>query len=262
MLSYPVSPHVAARAAQFAQAFNAATPCRHVVIDGFLDAGFADELYRDLPDPQTMPKSRDYLFSDKRELSTLDRHSEISARLHQVFIDPEFADFLQTLIGRTVFIDPEYAGGGFHAGAANSFLDLHTDFNIHPVNSGWLRELNILLYLNPGWEPSWGGSLLLTDQPGSPTIAIEPRFNRLVIMESTSASFHGYDQISFPAGRSRRSIAAYAYSLVPGGSVTRRTTNWVPQEGGPLKRALARNWNWLVLTKNRFFGSATLKNRK
>ncbi|WAX55902.1 2OG-Fe(II) oxygenase [Jatrophihabitans cynanchi] len=262
MLQYPVAPGLFERRAELADTFNSAVPCRHVVIDDFLDAEYAQRLYEDLPQPDEMPKSRDYMFSDKRELSTLDRHSEISRQLHDVFMSKEFAEFLEPLARHEVFIDPEYVGGGFHAGAEGSFLDLHCDFNIHPAHQDWLREFNILLYLNPGWQPEWGGHLLLTDDPSVPTIEVEPRFNRLVIMESTDRSFHGYKRISFPPGRSRRSIAAYAYSIVPVGSISRHTTNWVPRDGSPFKRVLAKNWNWIVLTKNKFFGSGTLKNRR
>ena len=108
-----------------------------------------------------------------------------------------------------------------------------------------------------------GGKLLLTDRPENAAIAVEPKFNRLVIMECTDSSFHGYRAISFPTGRSRRSVAAYGYSKIAVGSVSRHTTNWVPPENASLtKRLLAKNWNRLVLTKNRFFGSATLKNRR
>lgn len=262
VLPFPVSPSVFARRDEFGASFQQSTPVRHVVIDDFLDADFAERLYADLPSPDAMPKSRDYMFSDKRELSTLDRHSPLSKELHAIFMSPEFAEFLIPLTGRPVFIDPEYVGGGFHAGTEGSFLDMHVDFNIHPVHDDWLREFNILLYLNPGWEPSWGGELLLTDKPGNPAVSVEPRMNRLVIMESTDSSFHGYTPITFPPGRSRRSIAAYAYSPVTVGSIERHTTNWAPQDGGIGKRLLARNWNWIVLTKNKFLGSGTLKNRR
>lgn len=262
MLPSPVAPGISERRDEFAATFQSAKPVRHVAIDDFLEEGFANELFADLPTPDAMPKSRDYMFSDKRELSTLDRHSAISRRLHEVFMSEEFAGFLGAIAGHEIFVDPEYVGGGFHAGAEGSFLDLHVDFNIHPVHEDWLREFNILLYLNPGWEPSWGGELILTDDPEHPTISVQPLFNRLVIMESTDKSFHGYEKIAFPSGRSRRSIAAYGYSLVEGGTVSRRTTTWVPQDAGPVKRALAKNWNWMVLTKNRFFGSGTLKNRR
>ena len=262
MLRYPVSSRVSAEVDVLAERFATSGPVRHVVIDDFLDEAYAHEFYADLPDLGVMPKSRDYMFSDKRELSTLDKHSDLSRQLHEVFMSREFAEFASRLVGREVFIDPEYTGGGFHAGDSGSFLDLHVDFNIHPAHEDWLRKLNILLYLNPGWEPSWGGELLLTDRPENPAVEVEPKFNRLAIMECTDGSFHGYRPITFPSGRTRRSVAAYAYSTIAAGSITRHTTNWAPENAGLVKRLIAKNWNRIVLTKNRFFGSATLKNRR
>lgn len=261
-LGHPVSPQVSRGLNQLRTEFSASRPVKHVVIDDFLDAGYARALYEDLPDLSLMPKSRDYVFSDKRELSTLDKHSPISRQLHEVFMSYEFGELISELVGRTVSVDPAYVGGGFHAGAPGSFLDLHVDFNIHPARPDWLRELNILLYLNPDWEPSWGGELLLTDHPHNMPVTVAPKFNRLVIMECTDSSFHGYKPINFPKGRSRRSVAAYAYSNVAVGSIPRHTTNWAPEDAGVAKRVLAKNWNRLVLTKNRFLGSGTLKNRR
>ena len=262
MSQYPVSSHVYSHVDQYVEEFANSIPVKHVVIDNFLDDSYAQSLYHDLPIMDGMPKSRDYVFSNKRELSTLDTHSEISQKLHEVFMSQTFAKFVSQLVGHELFIDPEYVGGGFHAGGVGSFLDFHTDFNVHPKHENWLRALNVLLYLNPGWEQSWGGELLLTDSPSNPTTAVAPVFNRLVIMESTDQSFHGYRTINFPEGLSRRSIAAYGYAHVESGSVVRHTTNWAPEGAGPVKRILAKNWSALVLTKNRFFGSATLKNRR
>ena len=161
----PIGPHVSEQIDELVTEFATSGPVKHVIIDNFLDTEFAQKLFDDLPDPNAMPKSRDYMFSDKRELSTLDRHSDISKQLHAVFMSQEFAQLASKLVGHEVFLDPEYTGGGFHAGSEGSFLDFHVDYNIHPVREDWLRELNILLYLNPGWEQSWGGELLLTDDP-------------------------------------------------------------------------------------------------
>ena len=242
--------------------FQDARPVRYVVIDDFLDPEVAQRLLDEFPKPEDMPKSRDYVFSDKRELSTLDRHTDTSHSLHDALVSPEFTDFLSELVGRPVFVDPEYVGGGFHAGAPGSYLDLHTDFNLHPVHHEWHRMLNILIYLNPDWDPAWGGQLQLTDSPDHEGLTVDPLFNRAVIMESTDSSFHGYEKLDFPEGTARRSIAAYAYETVADGSIDRRTTNWVPKEAGTAKRVLARNWNRIVLTKNRFLGSGTVKNRR
>lgn len=244
--------------------FQGAAPVRHLVIDDFLSSDWAQELFSDLPSIDEMPKSRDYMFSNKRELSTLDLGPPTCVALHDVFVGSEMAALLTDLLGRPVVVDPDYVGGGFHAGSDGSFLDLHTDFNRHPVRPGWMREFNLLLYLNPGWERSWGGELELTDDPDRPPVRVEPLLNRLVIMESTNRSFHGYSRISFPAGNERRSIAAYGYSILRDGEPApkRTTTNWKPQHAGLTKRLIARNWNRLVLSKNRVFGSGTLRNRR
>jgi Rps23 Pro-64 3,4-dihydroxylase Tpa1-like proline 4-hydroxylase len=261
LLPHPIAPRTDT-VDQLAARFRQSTPVRHLVLDDFLDAAYADALFADLPALDAMPKSRDYVFSDKRELSTLDTHSDVSAELHRAFTSDQFQGLLSALVDRPVFIDPEYIGGGFHAGATGSFLDLHADFNVHPAHPTWKREFNILLYLNPGWSPEWGGELRLTESPQQPGTTVAPLFNRLVIMESTATSFHGYDRIRFPEGTFRRSVAAYGYSLVGAGEIKRRTTSWVPQDAGPAKRLLAHNWNRLVLSKNRVLGSGTLKNRR
>ena len=90
---------------------------------------------------------------------------------------------------------------------------------------------------------------------------IAPLFNRMVVQLTDSHTFHGYRRMQLPAGVTRRSIATYAYREVEAGSVAQRTTGWVPEDAGPLKRLLARNYNSLVLLKNRWFGSGTAKNR-
>jgi Rps23 Pro-64 3,4-dihydroxylase Tpa1-like proline 4-hydroxylase len=262
MFPFPIAQQHSGNIDQFVEQFRGAPLVRHVTIDGFLDEEFAHRLIAEFPDLTDMPKSRDYMFSDKRELSTLDRHGESSRQLHSGLASQPFVDFLSRLVDHEVFLDPEYIGGGFHAGAPGSFLDLHTDFNLHPVHDDWFRELNVLIYLNPDWEPSWGGELLLTDDPAREGLAIAPVFNRAVIMESTATSFHGYRRLTFPEGTARRSIAAYAYSLTDVGAVTRRTTNWVPENAGFLKSMAAKNWNRIVLTKNKFLGSGTVKNRR
>ena len=76
MLPSPVSPGIAERADELAATFGASTPVRHVAIDGFLDEDYAQQLFEDLPQPDAMPKSRDYMFSDKRELSGCGRSSK------------------------------------------------------------------------------------------------------------------------------------------------------------------------------------------
>jgi hypothetical protein len=138
---------------------------------------------------------------------------------------------------------------------------MHADFNLHPTHKQWIRELNLLLYLNRNWKPEHGGQLELKNAITGATASIEPLFNRLVIMLTKDFTLHGHRPIRFPKGTFRTSIAAYAYSQAPRATATdglRTTTTWIP-EGSPVKRVVARVTPWLVSAKQRLFGSATAR---
>lgn len=241
--------------------FIHASPFPLLVIDDFLDPSAADLLLAEFPGPESMPQSRDYLFGNKRELSSLEQSGPTGLAVWQALTGPRFAAFLSALDGHRLFVDPAFHGGGFHQGGDGSFLDLHVDFNIHPLHPTWLRTLNVLLYLNPGWKADYGGDLLvkaaIADEPRS----IEPLFNRAVIMRTDERTYHGYRKMTLPHGVARRSIATYAYREIDQGSVRARTTGWAPEEAGPIKRVLARHYDHLVRVKNRIAGSGTARNR-
>ena len=63
-----------------------------------------------------------------------------------------------------MFIDADFYGGGIHQGKAGSFLDMHADFNYHPLKEHWFRNLNLLLYLNKDWKKEYAGELIRNDQ--------------------------------------------------------------------------------------------------
>jgi hypothetical protein len=241
--------------------FSSATPFPIVVLDDFLDEGLAHALFEQFPDVNEMPRSRDYVFGQKRELSNLSRGGPPGEQFFELTTSPAFAKFLSGVAGVEVFVDADFHGGGFHQGADGSYLDTHVDFNIHPLHPDWLRTLNVLVYLNPEWKDEWGGELLVRSAPDAPERSIEPRFNRAVIMLTDDRTYHGYRQMHLPNGVTRKSIATYAYQQIDKGSVVARTTGWAPEGAPPWKRFLARHYGTLVRAKNRVFGSGTAKNR-
>jgi hypothetical protein len=175
-------------------------------------------------------------------------------------MSPRFEKIIRQISGHEVWVDPAFHGGGMHQGAQGSFLDMHTDFNVHPVQTDWFRDLNILIYLNPRWTQEWGGSLKLENLKDGRAAEIEPAFGRCVIMKTRDYTLHGYDPINFPKGEFRRSIACYAYSPLREG-VRVKSTKWYPSNGNPLKRLLGQFWPELVAIKSKVFGSATAKNK-
>jgi hypothetical protein len=111
--------------------------------------------------------------------------------------------------------------------------------------------LNILLYLNKDWEDGFGGDLLVRTDPRDEPRAVAPLFNRCVMMLTSDNTYHGYRRMSLPLGVTRKSIASYAYELIPLGSQRVRTTTWAPEDAGTVKRVLGRHWSDLAAVKKR-----------
>jgi 2OG-Fe(II) oxygenase superfamily len=255
------------QASELAQSFANAKPFELVILDGFCDAAKLNALYDQIPDPieAGVGKSRDYMFAkNKFEKSSFKEISPLFQELYTDFTSERFANLLKQIVGQNVFVDPAFHGGGIHQGGQGSFLDMHVDFNFHPINRTWFRNLNVLLYLNKDWQPAYKGELKLRhrDKPDEPAIEVAPLFNRCVVMFTRDYTVHGYDPIAFPEGMYRRSLAAYAYSMADAKDVGQdRTTVWYPDQGGATKKAIGKHWPTLVRIKNALFGSATAKNK-
>lgn len=109
--------------------------------------------------------------------------------------------------------DPYYTGGGLNVTEKGGLLDVHVDGNYHDA-SGLNRRINVILYLNPGWQDGWGGEFGLYNEDGTKLIKkIAPIFNRLVIFDTHDKSFHGLpDPLNFPPNQNRKSIILYYYT--------------------------------------------------
>jgi hypothetical protein len=112
--------------------------------------------------------------------------------------------------------DPYYSGGGFNLSRRGGFLDVHVDGNWHDAMAVH-RRLNLILYLNQGWQQEWGGALGFYDETGEKLVkSIDPVGNRLVIFETHDKSFHGHPElIDCPEHENRTSIILYYYTSAP-----------------------------------------------
>jgi Rps23 Pro-64 3,4-dihydroxylase Tpa1-like proline 4-hydroxylase len=238
-----------------AKEFESGEPFPLLLIDGFLEESFAEELLSEFPSIDAMNRTKDYVFGDKREEADFAKAGPISQAYYDYLLSDDFAEIVSTVTGRTLFMDPSFHGGGFHQGGNGSHLDTHVDFNIHPKHKDWLRVLNVLLYMNKDWKPELDGALLLRTDPKNEPRAILPLYNRGVFMFTGDNTYHGYRKMSLPDGVTRKSIAGYAYELIDEGSLKARTTSWAPEDGGVLKKSLAKHWTSLSAAKNKITGS-------
>jgi hypothetical protein len=246
------------RKEQLRMDFLLAKPFPHLVIDDFCEKEKLEQLFSGMPLIET--KSRDYVFaSSKFERSAFKEISPLYTELYEDLISPRFREVLQYITHENLFVDPSFHGGGIHQGKKNSFLDMHIDFNYHPLHPDWYRTLNLLLYLNKEWKPSYGGHLKLEDLRTGEKKAVEIPFNRMVIQLTGKHTLHGYDRTNFPEGQYRTSIAAYAYAIHKHHVERPRTTDWHPGEGQYIKQFLARIYDPAVKIKNKLFGSSTAR---
>lgn len=136
-------------------------------------------------------------------------HNEILTQCNS----DKFVKFLEVLTSiENLKADPLLMGGGLHRIKPGGKLNLHVDFNYHPVTK-FDRRLNVLLFLNPEWKEEYGGHLELCDGDLNPIQKILPIFNRMVIFNTTDFSWHGHPEpLKCPEGMSRKSFALYYYS--------------------------------------------------
>ena len=240
------------------QEFLLARPFPHLIIDNFCYPDQLEELYASIPEIST--KSRDYVFArNKFEKSRIKEISPAFQAYHEDLLSDRFKNFLGYITNQNLFVDPSFFGGGIHQGKEKSFLDMHLDFNYHPLNQDWYRSLNLLLYLNKNWQEEHGGQLRLEDLRTGEKLQIGIPFNRMVFQLTNSFTLHGYDEINFPPGQFRTSIAGYAYMKHLHHVEKRRTTDWHVGDDEPVKKFLSRVYDPAVKIKNKLFGSATAK---
>jgi 2OG-Fe(II) oxygenase superfamily len=134
-------------------------------------------------------------------------------QLADVLSSPTFLADMQYITGVPALVaDPTFNGGGMHLSSSSGRLDVHVDFNFNE-ESALFRRLNILLYLNPVWEESWGGNIELWNSDVSKCHhSFSPLLNRCIVFETNEISYHGVTPIKCPVGHVRKSFAAYYYT--------------------------------------------------
>ncbi|MBV9986094.1 MAG: 2OG-Fe(II) oxygenase [Chitinophagaceae bacterium] len=236
-----------------------AQPFPHLVIDNFCDEQKLTELYRQIPELER--KSRDYVFANNKfEKSNYRELGVLFDELYRDMSSARLNELLSFISHEQVFVDPVNHGGGLHQGKKNCFLDMHLDFNYHPLHKGWYRTMNLLLYLNKDWKPEYRGQLKLHDLRTGAEKELDVPFNRMIIQQTRPFSLHGYEMTRFPDQVFRTSIATYAYTIHQRLIEKPRTTDWVVNDAGMAKRAIASVYGPAVRIKNMLFGSATAKN--
>jgi len=222
----------AAEAAQLAAGYRSAQPFPHVVLDGFFAPDTLRAVIAEIPSPLHEPerlfrRHEAGLTHGKFAFRDVPALGPASISLINTLNSKPFVEFLSALTGIPGLIpDPHLEGGGFHQIVRGGMLHVHADFNVHPVLRVH-RRLNLLVYLNEGWQTEWGGALeLWPEDMRAATHSIAPVFNRTVIFATTDTSYHGHPEpLACPPDVVRRSLALYYYAMRPA-DVEEHSTLW------------------------------------
>lgn len=207
--------------------YNDARPFPHIVIDNFFPDEILDNVLNEFPSINTMIQKNKTPTTHVKGSSSIEQlWGAQTINTMRILNSQNFLAGLQILTDIPGLItDPNYFGGGLHQIGRDGFLSIHADFNFA---SGIHRRINLLLYLNHNWKSSYNGFLELWDNNLKEGIEIKPIFNRCVIFNTTSDSFHGHPlPLKCPKDVTRKSIALYYYSATRPANEIRESHNTI-----------------------------------
>jgi Rps23 Pro-64 3,4-dihydroxylase Tpa1-like proline 4-hydroxylase len=196
--------------------YQKATPFPHIVIDNFLTDNIAQKCAKAFPFSDTKTWTN-YVHVNEKKYG-LDKRGSIPRELLELIDQLQTLDFAQLLSHATsipgLIADESLTGGGLHQIHPGGFLNIHSDFLIHPHKPNLERRINLILFLSDDWKEEYGGELEFWNKDMSKCITrVEPRFNRCVIFTTNEYSYHGCPELlKGPAGFSRKSLALYYYT--------------------------------------------------
>jgi hypothetical protein len=202
---------------ELAPRYQGARPFPYIVMDDFLPADIAEEIYAEFPAPHWQHWTALPTDDQKGKFVTTDEGvipSRARALIHELN-SGTFLHYLERLTGVPQLIsDTKLIGGGLHRIERGGKLSVHIDFSHHPYN-GLNRRLNLLLYLNKDWKGEYGGRFELWDRRIERAEAsFLPLFNRCAVFSTSPISYHGHPEpLMCPPGEARKSIALYYFSV-------------------------------------------------
>jgi hypothetical protein len=228
---------------ELAREYRAGKPFPHICLPEFMDPEIVARMATEFPDPHSEAWTR-YKHHNENKLGMAKRDlfpynlGQVADELNS----PEFVQWLSALTGISGLMpDPSLEGGGLHQSKRGGFLNVHTDFTMHHYHKNWRRRVNLILYVNPEWELSWGGAIELWDGKMKECVAkFPPLFNHALVFSTQEGSFHGFPEpLRCPEHVSRKSLALYYYTLEPNAKPVARSTDYRPRPGdGFVKSAL------------------------
>jgi Rps23 Pro-64 3,4-dihydroxylase Tpa1-like proline 4-hydroxylase len=195
--------------------FSSAQPFPHIVIDNLFNDDILNEMITHYPTENNISWWKyDNVFEKKLAYDNVSKLHDSFQSYFNYVNSLSFVKQLEKLTGiESLIADPSLRGGGLHRIKKGGKLDIHADFNYHKI-TGWERRLNMITFLNEGWQEGYGGHTEFWSKDMTKCVAkILPIFNRTVIFEVGENAWHGHPHpLSCPENTERRSLATYYYT--------------------------------------------------
>ncbi len=226
--------------AELAKRYRENQPCPHILLKDFLDPKIARDMAMQFPQAASDAWTQ-YKHANEKKLGMAKRQlfPPMLGAVTNELNSPEFVAWLSQLAGiPDLLADPMLEGGGLHQSGPGGYLNVHTDFSMHHFHKDWHRRVNLILYLNPGWQEEWGGAIELWERKDGKVsrcaAKYPPLLNHVLIFTTDERSLHGFpDPLTCPSGQSRKSLALYYYTVEHDKKVAGHSTDYFarPQDG-------------------------------
>ncbi len=203
-----------ARLPGIAERWQASAPFHYVIVDDFLPLDLANAIHDAYPSANRKNWDTKAYIHQKNKLTMRSGFPQAIAEFFEWSGTDSFKRWISKVTGIDDLIhDPELVGGGLHEILRGGFLDVHVDYNFHPVHKTH-RRMNLLVYMNKDWKAEYQGALELWDMKAKRKIEnIAPIFNRAVLFETNEISYHGHPlPLRVPEDKTRNSLAMYYYT--------------------------------------------------
>jgi Rps23 Pro-64 3,4-dihydroxylase Tpa1-like proline 4-hydroxylase len=193
------------------RAWAGSGPVRNVVIDELLPDDIARRIAAEFP-----PRDRLSRYNSLKERKSvgvdMDNYPPLLAEITFAFQDPRVLRLTESITGiARLNPDGNLYSSGLSSMGDGDFLNPHIDNSGNPLLNQY-RRINALYYVTPDWDPARGGSLELWDARRANPVAIPPRFNRLVLMNTNRTSYHSVKPVHGCGQRARNCVSNYYFS--------------------------------------------------
>lgn len=174
---------------------------RHFALDDLLPLEIAEKIYASFPKPNQMHLLQRF-GKIKLKYGHLKDASILLQDINSAIQNPRVVAIIEEITEiKNQIPDPTGYAGGISALLKGFYINPHLDVSHDVEKKQYYRTVNMLYYASPNWKLENGGNYELWDESIKNHIVVPSLFNRLVVMETNSKSWHAVSPVLCDAPR-------------------------------------------------------------